>query len=47
MPTYTNDDLDDLELAAEASSPDQQAHALAFMVSVFESNRIAYGVMGG
>lgn len=47
MPTYTNDDLDDLEMAAETATPNQQLEALAFMVRTFESNGIAYAVMGG
>lgn len=47
MPTYTNDDLDDLEMAAETAAPNQQLEALAFVAKSFESNGIAYAVMGG
>ena len=47
MPTYTIEDLDDLEVAAEAASSLQQSTALALVVSIFERNSITYGVIGG
>ncbi|KAK1767438.1 hypothetical protein QBC33DRAFT_68820 [Phialemonium atrogriseum] len=47
MPTYTEDDLDGLEEAAENASPDQQSIGLEFVAGVLEGNSITYGVMGG
>lgn len=47
MPLYRDEDLEDLEIAAEEANPDEQAVALSHVVRVFEENRIIYGVMGG
>jgi hypothetical protein len=47
MPSYSIDDLDDLELAAEAANPEQQLAALEFVATMFEENSIVYGIMGG
>lgn len=47
MPTYTENDLDGLEEAAENASPDHQTIALEFVAGVLEENSITYGVMGG
>lgn len=47
MPSYTLDQLDDLEEQAQEPSPQYQRSALALVSSLLEQNAIAYGVMGG
>lgn len=47
MPSYTLDQLDDLELAAEGSSPETQEAALVLISGLFEQRSIIYGVIGG
>ncbi|KAK2602273.1 hypothetical protein N8I77_008822 [Diaporthe amygdali] len=47
MPSYTDDQLDDLEEAAETSTPQDQKAALAIVSGLLERNAISYGVMGG
>lgn len=47
MPSYTLDQLDDLELAAEGSSPETQKEALVLISGLFEEHSIIYGVIGG
>lgn len=47
MPSYTLDQLDDLEMATEDSSPADQRAALAYVAGLLEQHSITYGVTGG
>lgn len=47
MPTYTVDDLDDLEDAAENATEAHLSTALTVVAGLFEANSVVYGVMGG
>ncbi|POS76765.1 hypothetical protein DHEL01_v204830 [Diaporthe helianthi] len=47
MPSYTIDQLDDLEEQAESTPPQYQTAALALVSRLLEDNAITYGVMGG
>ena len=47
MPTYTVEDLEDLEEASESATPIEQSTALALVANVLEGSSIAYGVIGG
>lgn len=47
MPSYTLDQLDDLELAAEDPSLRSLDQALALISGLFEQHGITYGIIGG
>lgn len=47
MPTYTDDDHDEMVEIASDARPDCQKEALAIIVDILERNQIAYGIMGG
>ncbi|KAG8158094.1 hypothetical protein KVR01_011855 [Diaporthe batatas] len=47
MPSYTMDQLDDLEEQSESTPPHYQTLALALVSGLLEANAISYGVMGG
>lgn len=47
MPTYTDDDHDEMLVMAARTNSDSQMEALEIVVDILERNRIAYGIMGG
>lgn len=47
MPSYTFDQLDDLEEQAEDTPPQHQRVALALISGLLEQHAITYGLMGG
>jgi hypothetical protein len=47
MPSYTIDELDDLEQQAQNTPPQFQRAALGLVSSLLEENAITYGLIGG